>query len=846
MAKSSDKSAPAPKQHTYDASTIQVLGGVEAVRKRPAMYIGDIGMRGLHHLIWEVVDNSVDEALAGFCTKVDVTIHSNNSISVEDDGRGIPVEMHAKMKKPALEVVLTTLHAGGKFDDKTYKVSGGLHGVGVSCVNALSEWMEAEIRRDGKVYHQRYERGITKTKLTTIGKAKSTGTKITFKSDKEIFQVPIDYKYDTVADRLRELAFLNKGLEINLIDERAEEKEDHFKFDGGIVSFVQELNKNKQPLHTKVIYVSKEKDKIAVEIAMQYNGGFSETILSFVNNINTTEGGTHVSGLKSALTRACNAYAKEKNLLKDDVQMQGEDIREGLCVVISIKLHAPQFEGQTKTKLGNGEVEGLVESIVGEGLARFFEENSPVANKILEKSLLAAKARIAARKARELVRRKGALESGSLPGKLADCSESDPAKCELYLVEGDSAGGSAKQGRERRFQAILPLKGKILNVEKAQLHKALSNEEIGIIINAIGAGIGVDDFNIEKLRYGKIILMCDADVDGSHIRTLILTLFFRHMRQLIDGGHVYIAQPPLFKIVKDKKEQYVENEARLDEILMQSGVEGVEFHDVIKGTKYEGKKLLEILWQLSELDHMITLIERRGVSFQKYISNMDKKTKKLPLYRVKVEGEYQFLYDDDQLAKASDKVEKKRAPSADGAAAGKSNIKTELDLLEFYEAPDISEVLAKLEKSGFDLSTVVPKEEDTLEDKYVPRELRMQRAKSRSKKETKKKSEVKKAIYKITSDKKEIFPETLQEALAWAREESRRGISIQRYKGLGEMNPEQLWDTTMNPQTRTLVKVTNDDAAKADELFSILMGDEVEQRRAFIEKHAREVKNLDI
>ena len=839
-----EKSPPKSVAHAYDASTIQVLGGIDAVRKRPAMYIGDISTRGLHHLIYEVVDNSVDEALAGHCTRIEVAIHSNNSVTVDDDGRGIPVEIHAKMKKPALEVVLTTLHAGGKFDDKTYKVSGGLHGVGVSCVNALSEWMEAEVRRDGKVYHQRYERGVTKTKLTVVGKAKATGTKITFKPDKEIFQASIEFKYETVANRLRELAFLNKGLEITLVDERTE-KTDKFKFEGGIVSFVQELNKNKQPVHPKVIYFTKEKDKVSVEVAMQYNGGFNETILSFVNNINTIEGGTHVSGFKASLTRCCNQYAKEKKLIKEDVPVVGEDLREGLCAVISVKLHAPQFEGQTKTKLGNSEVEGIVESAVNEGLGKFFEENSAVANKILDKGIMAAKARIAARKARDLVRRKGALESGSLPGKLADCSESDPKLCELYLVEGDSAGGSAKQGRERKYQAILPLKGKILNVEKAQLHKALSNEEIGTIINAVGAGIGVEDFNLEKLRYHKIILMCDADVDGSHIRTLLLTLFFRHMRQLIDNGHIYIAQPPLFKISKDKKEQYVENEARLDGMLMDSMADGIELHYLPGKLKLDGKKLLELLKLLSELDSLITSIERRGVHFSKYIENMNKKSKKLPLYRVKVEGEHQFLYDDDELAELVKRYEKKKGASVDVAEAGKTSVKTELDILEFYEAPDIKDIVSKIEKMGLDTDTIVVREEDTLEEKYIPRELRMKQSKSKTAR--KKKSEKEKTVvYKIVHGKREFSPETLQEALAWARDESRRGISIQRYKGLGEMNPEQLWETTMNPATRTLIKVTNDDAAKADELFTVLMGDEVEQRRQFIEKYAREVKNLDI
>ena len=677
-----------------------------------------------------------------------------------------------------------------------------------------------------------------------IGKSQKTGTTITFKPDREIFKDAIDFKYDTVANRLRELAFLNKGLEISLTDERID-KEDTFKFAGGIVSFVQELNQKKQPLHSKVIYFEKEKEKVTIEVALQYSGAFSETILSFVNNINTIEGGTHVSGFKSALTRCCNQHVKSKGLIKEDLALQGEDIREGLCAVLSVKFHAPQFEGQTKTKLGNSEVEGIVESVVNDHLSRFFEENSSIANKILEKSILAAKARLAARKARELVRRKGALESGSLPGKLADCSETKPELCELYLVEGDSAGGSAKQGRERKFQAILPLKGKILNVEKAHLHKAISNEEIGTIINAIGAGVGAEDFNIEKLRYGKVILMCDADVDGSHIRTLLLTLFFRHMRPLIDEGHVYIAQPPLFKIVKDRKEIYIQNEAELDQVLLESGTEDVQLYNQSKRSKYEGKKLIDLLNLLSELDLLINSIERRGVSFHKYLSNMNKKSKKLPVYRVKVEGENQFLYDEQELAGVIKKYEKKKGATIDVAQAGKrSSVHSDLDIVEFYESSDITSIVKQIEKQGFDLDTLMPKEEDTLLETYVPRASRARA--SKKKKSRRKKTESKNYPYKILSRDREIFHESLHDALSWVRREARKGISVQRYKGLGEMNPVQLWETTMNPETRTLVLVTNDDATKADELFSILMGDEVNQRRAFIEKFAREVRNLDI
>lgn len=1264
----------ASKSAGYGAENIQVLEGIEAVRKRPAMYVGDVGTRGLHHLVYEVVDNSVDEALAGHADIVDVVIHSNNSVSVTDNGRGIPVDIHKGEKKPAVEVVLTMLHAGGKFDKKTYKVSGGLHGVGVSCVNALSEWLEVEIKRDGKVFHQRYERGKTATKLTTIGKSKSTGTKVTFKADKEIFNVAIDYNHDILANRLRELAFLNKGLTITLKDERSgKEKEEEYKFTGGIVSFVQELTKGKAALHNKVIYFQKEKDHIDVEIAMQYNDGYAETILSFVNNINTTEGGTHVSGFKAALTRCVNQYCKGKNLLKDDVSVQGDDIREGLVTVISCKVPNPQFEGQTKTKLGNSEVEGLVESVVNEGLGKFFEENSSVANKIIEKAVLAAKAREAARKARELTRRKGALESGSLPGKLADCQESDASLCELYLVEGDSAGGcfvgdtkialadgrnlsfyelveeyrngkknycytiqnenitiapitnvrrtkqntevmrvildddseivctsdhrfmlrdgsyrqaqelkpedslmplrrklskigqritiqgyemvfnpadarwvfthvladehnlrtgvykkehgahrhhmdfnktnnnpenlcrltkeehlavhkaladrtlnrpevreklrairqtpefrrkislkmlrpavrrklseraskqwqdpeykkfmlekflefyrsdaayrkavierlnqeqkkywakpgaraqqsaktqryfeihpeakklrseqskaqwedsalkqwrsqktreqwtpafrikrkeaynrtylrkgieklsqlylktgavdqaayeaerlrikdknlllfsslrdryfggneerlfeavknfnhkvkriesmterldvfdlevpethnfalasgvfvhnSAKMGRNRKFQAILPLKGKILNVEKARLHKVLSNEEICTVINALGTGIG-EEFNLEKLRYHKILIMCDADVDGSHIRTLILTFFFRQMRALIEKGHVYIAQPPLYKIKRGKREEYIETEEQMNDILLELGSEGATLVGVKNKEKIADKKLIELLNILVELDKLSVGIERRGVKLSKYISFRDKKTKKMPIYRVKVDGEDQFLYNDDELADIVKKFEKKKGKDLDLAEAEKDGrkqqtITKELDLVEFFEADDLADAIKRLEKMGLDV------------DDYEPAEENLPKPAKTAKTSSKKKEAFQKAtLYKIErKDETDVYLDNLAEVLKYVQTEGKNGMTIQRYKGLGEMNPEQLWETTMDPERRTVLKVTLEDTLEADKMFTTLMGDEVEPRRDFIHKYAREVSNLDI
>ncbi len=828
--KTRESTSPADEQSgaEYDAKNIQVLGGMEAVRKRPAMYIGDVGVRGLHHLVYEVVDNSVDEALGGFADKIEVVIHSNNSVSVTDNGRGIPVDIHKGEKKPAVEVVLTILHAGGKFDKKTYKVSGGLHGVGVSCVNALSEWLEVEVRRDGKAYHMRFEKGKTASKLTTLGKSKSTGTKVTFKADKEIFHIPIDYTFDILANRLRELAFLNKGLTITLKDERTgKEKESEYKFAGGIVSFVQELNKNKNPLHPKVIYFSKEKDQVQVEIAMQYNDGYAENIFSFVNNINTTEGGTHLSGYKAALTRCTNQYCKGKNILKDDVSIQGDDIREGLTSVISCKVPNPQFEGQTKTKLGNSEVEGLVESIVNEGLGKFFEENSSIANKIIEKAVLAAKAREAARKARELTRRKGALDSGSLPGKLADCQESDPALCELYLVEGDSAGGSAKQGRDRKFQAILPLKGKILNVEKARLHKVLSNDEICTVINALGTGIG-EDFNIEKLRYHKILIMCDADVDGSHIRTLILTFFYRQMHALVEKGHIYIAQPPLYKIKRGKREEYIETEEQMSEILIELGSEEWTLVRLKDNAKTSDKKFLEVLKLLVDLDKAAFGINKRGAELAEYLNNLDKKTKKLPKYMVKVEGENQFLYNDDELADVIKKYEKKVGKEVDLGELEKDKkmnvIAKHLDLVEFFESDELVETVKKLEKLDVEVKDYNPQI-----------------------KPTKGKEQARATRYKLErKDETPVYCDSLCDVLKFVQAEGKKGMTIQRYKGLGEMNPEQLWETTMAPDKRTILKVTLEDTVEADKTFTTLMGDEVEPRREFIQKYAREVRNLDI
>lgn len=1225
-------------QSKYDATTIQVLEGTEAVRKRPAMYIGDTGTRGLHHLVYEVVDNCVDESLAGFCDTIDVVVRADGSVSVADNGRGIPVDIHKTEKKPAVEVALTTLHAGGKFDHRVYKVSGGLHGVGVSVVNALSVWLEVEVKRDNKIYHQRYEKGRTVTKLAVIGKSSSTGTKVTFKPDKTIFNT-VEFSYDVLSQRLRELAFLNKGLKIKLKDERTD-KEAVFEFAGGIVSFVDYLNKNKNPLHSKVIYFQKTQDDVIIEVAMQYNDGYGETLFSFANNINTIEGGTHLSGFKSALTRAINQYAKSKNLIKGDgLSITGDDVREGLTAVINVKVPNPQFEGQTKTKLGNSEVEGMVASGSLDALSAFFEENPPIANKVIDKVIVASRAREAARKARELTRRKGALEGAGLPGKLADCSEKDAALCELYIVEGDSAGGcfdgdakvaladgrslsfkelaeewqrgkvnycytikesgdigiekilspritkknaeiikvvldsgeelfctpdhrfmlrdgtyiqaqhltkemslmplvrklskiehritiegyemvlspkthkwafthlladdynldnniykagdglhrhhrdfnklnnnpdnllrmaeeehlklhrqqiratlhrkeaiekcnrikrssdyrrkiskimkerlggllsarakkqwespeykkymvnkflefyranphyrrenalalnlaqknywakkenrlkqasrvkkyftehpqakeclaqkaksewldknllawraqktkeqwtnefrkkrklaygriylnnslafarkvwekyggvdsydkerkaqskrnnniikletltdrffggdkeslleavinynhkikriekinervdvydievpcthnfalasgvfvhnSAKQGRDRRFQAILPIKGKILNVEKARLDKILSNEEIRTIITALGCGIG-EEFDLVKLRYHKLILMADADIDGSHIRTLLLTLLYRHMHKLVAGGYVYIAQPPLFKIKRGQREEYIQTEQQMDALLLDLGREGHKLIRVKDKKDFTDNQFKELLQLLTELEKIGKSLEKRGVELAKYLTFRQPKTKKMPIYRVKVDGITHFVYSDKELAELTSK-------------------EGEQDVLELFEADEVEQLIAKIEKLGLDIST------------YCAEELPKEPAKAETKRP--------KALYRIVNEKDEKDLFALREVLAYIKESATKGMHIQRYKGLGEMNPHQLWDTTMDPEKRTVLKVTLEDAVEADKMFTVLMGDQVEPRRQFIEEFAHQVKNLDI
>ncbi len=782
----------------YDSSKIQVLEGLEAVRKRPAMYIGDTTSRGLHHMVYEVVDNSIDEALAGFCSEIIVRILVDGSVEVQDNGRGIPVDMHPTEKRPALEVVMTTLHAGGKFGSGAYKVSGGLHGVGVSVVNALSLFLEVEVKRDGKVFHQRYERGKPVTKLNVLGKANKTGTKVIFKPDPDIFQT-VEFSYDILANRLRELSYLNKGIKIILRDERSD-NEEVFHFKGGIISFVEYLNRNKRALH-KPVYFENTKDDVYVEIAMQYTEAYSENIFSFANNINTIEGGTHLSGFKSALTRVINQYIKSKKKIKDSdkVSITGDDVREGLTAVISVKLPDPQYEGQTKTKLGNSEVEGLVNSITIEMLSTFLEEHPSIGNKIAGKIVNAARAREAARKARELTRRKGVLDSTSLPGKLADCSEKDPAMCEIYLVEGDSAGGSAKQGRDRRYQAILPMKGKILNVEKARINKILSNDEIKTIISALGAGIG-DDFNLEKLRYHKIIIMCDADVDGSHIRTLLLTLFYRYMKPLIENGFVYIAQPPLYRIKKGSKGKYIETEEELAEEILKMGTENLYLKRQKSGKAIKGESFVSLMVSVQEFDKMFNYVSNKYAIEKEALLDFYKKNKgNFPKYVLKEETENLLFLDDNALSKFSKSQER----SID-----------DMGYLEIPESEDLKDISRHLQSFVF-----------------TPFDIYSEKGKI----------EVLKSDGK---DKNEFA--NLLEVLSFVKSVAQRGIHIQRYKGLGEMNPEQLWETTMDPENRTILKVSLSDAVKAEELFSLLMGDTVEPRRNFIQKHALEVKFLDV
>ncbi|SDT86482.1 DNA gyrase subunit B [Verrucomicrobium sp. GAS474] len=843
----------------YDASKITKLEGLEAVRKRPGMYIGHTDERGLHHCVFEVIDNSIDEHLAGFCKKIEVTVHVDGSITIRDDGRGIPVDIKPEFKMPAVELVLTNLHAGGKFGQGAYKYSGGLHGVGAKCVNALSEWFECEISRDGKVYLITFAQGKTVKKLEVIGKSKTTGTQITFKPDAEIFTITLEFKFELLANRLRELAFLNPGLEIILGDERAAAipgshgegeiapegagRFERFLFKNGIEEFVKEFAKNRQPIHPKPIVVAKERDEIILDCVLQYNDGFTDQILCYTNGIPNPDGGTHLSGFRTALTRSINQYAKSNGLIKDkDPAITGDDVREGLVCVLSLKHPHPSFESQTKVKLVNTEVEGVVASCIYEALMSFFDANPAVAKKVVEKGLTASRAREAARKAREVVR-KSALTGGGLPGKLADCSSRNPEDSEVFIVEGDSAGGSAKQGRNRQYQAILPIKGKIINVEKARLDKVLQNDEIRTLITAIGTGIGNGDgegaFQIERLKYHKIIIMTDADVDGSHIRTLLLTFFFRQMPELVRKGFIYIAQPPLYQVTRKKKEQYVDNDQELNRMLIGLGAGEVKIVDLKANKEFSEKHLTEVLDLLESLDKFKKAIERHGGDFNAYIeagthtgSHVD-----LPKHLVKIragnEESVLYFHGEGDLARFAEEnadlqifgapapvvpAEGEEAAAAKPEKAEKSDKPRRRFIhVELHESKAVAEILHRLSLKGLDI------EHYSAQDQPLYELL-----------EGSGENQRRKALFSIA------------DILDSIKEVGRNGLEIKRFKGLGEMNPKQLFETTMDPLKRRLLKVDITDAIEAEDIFTKLMGDEVEPRRRFIEDNALNVRNLDV
>ena len=821
------------KEKQYDASAITVLEGLQAVRERPGMYIGDTHTAGLHHMVYEVVDNCIDEAMAGFADQIMVVLKKDGAVMVEDNGRGIPVGKHEKESQKqgrdvsALEVVMTILHAGGKFDKNTYKVSGGLHGVGVSCVNALSKHLRVEVYKDGKAYQMDFSKGKPVHPIKTIGETTKRGTKVEFIPDDTIFSLTV-FDYDILQKRLRELAFLNKGVKILYRDERDDTHPDiTFFYEGGLISFIGYLNENKTTLFPKPIYIKGVKEghdgPVEFELSMQWNDTYSETLYSYVNNIPTRQGGTHVSGFSTALTRVLNTYIKNHQLLKTDkLSISGDDMREGLVAVISAKVPNPQFEGQTKQRLGNNDVGSIVQQITGEELTTYLDENPVIARTICEKAVLAAQAREAARKARELTR-KTALDSARLPGKLTDCQEKDPALCEIYIVEGDSAGGSAKSGRDRRFQAILPIRGKILNVEKARLQKILQNTEVGAMVAAFGCGVGTDNFNIEKLRYHKIIIMTDADVDGSHIRTLLLTFFYRHMPLLLENNFIYIARPPLFRVTRKKQSRYIHSEKEMDDHLIELGMSDLKFKLAGFADPMSKEEMQTLLSMILEIEALITSIERKGVPFREFLS-VKNDAGQFPRFRVKMGDELKFFYSEDEFAKmkAEHEAIQKEAFEKTLAAIPETEQTEEmkifkpkaLSFMELYDPAALHSLREKL--AEFNLSL----------DNYL--------------------TVGGKLLDAVDEDGHETPLFTLKEAVEHLRANGRKGIEIQRYKGLGEMNADQLWETTMNPANRTLLKVTVPDAMAADHMFTMLMGEDVPPRRAFIEEHALSVKNLDI
>jgi DNA gyrase subunit B len=804
----------------YGAEQLEHLSDLEHVRERPAMYIGDRTTRGLHHLVFEVVDNSIDEAMAGFATEISVRINNDGSVTVEDNGRGIPVETHPDLGKSTLEGVMTVLKFGGKFTKGAYQTSGGLHGVGVTVVNFLSEWCEVEVRRGGRVYQQEYERGVPTGEVRRIGKSDRVGTKTTFKPDVEIFSTT-QFSYALLYKRLQELAFLNRGVKINFFDERSGEGET-FQYEHGILQFVAYLNRASEPIHGDIIYISGEYEGVGLEIAMQYSAEFTENVHSYVNNICTTEGGTHVSGFRAAITRTLNAYGKRENLFKDLVP-SGDDCREGLTAVVALRVPEPQFEGQTKTKLGNSEIEGIVNSAVGEHMARFLEENPKTARAIVQKGLLAAEARESARKARALVReRKGALTGGGLPGKLRDCSSREVEKCELYLVEGDSAGGSAEGGRIREYQAILPLRGKIINAYKARDDRVLANEEVRSMISAIGSGIG-EEMDLTKRRYGKVIIMTDADVDGSHIRTLLLTFFYRQMYDLVRGGHVYVAQPPLFRVRRKKETYYVHTEEAMKEQLLEAGLGDAVF-DPGDGRTIQGKAMERLCRTLAAMETSLVALERRGISLRAHAARQDPTTGRLPVYHVFVGAQERWFATRDELdaflaeheATVGQELELSDGPRAE--APETEEAVERVHIVELHEVRSINSQLAALREMGFEIDALFPVERTGVEE----------------------------ARYHLRRGEITTGLDDLRGLLAAVRAAGEKGLQVVRFKGLGEMNAEELRDTTLDPANRTLMKVTMEDAGAADDLFRVLMGDKVEPRREFIEKHALEVKRLDV